>query len=66
MCFIGLFFFENEGKKGVRSMQIDKDVIDIISLIVPTFIIIEHTSSNHPQKTIKSIFGTHFVGSFSS
>ncbi len=38
MCFIEVFFSENEGKKGVRSMQIDKDVIDIISLIVPTFI----------------------------
>ncbi|CAK02318.1 MULTISPECIES: hypothetical protein [Bartonella] len=30
----------------------------------PLFIL-EHTSSNHPQKTMKSIFWTHFVGCFS-
>ncbi|WP_198003669.1 hypothetical protein, partial [Bartonella queenslandensis] len=30
----------------------------------PLFIL-EHTSANHPQKMMKSIFWTHFVGRFS-
>ncbi len=45
-------------------MQIDKDVIDIISLIVPTFIIIEHTSSNHPERVVQTKFWPEFFLSF--